>query len=58
MGIETVATWGSRGFAMVLCLGILTSMFSGVMVSRALVNLLYGSRRKIEHLPIGNTRWK
>src|SRR5205814_1035241 len=32
-----------RGFAVVLCLGILTSMFSGVMVSRALVNLVYGS---------------
>ena len=47
-----------RGFAVVLCLGILTSMFSGVMVSRALVNLIYGSRRKIEHLPIGNTQWK
>ena len=47
-----------RGFATVLCLGILTSMFSGVMVSRALVNLLYGSRRKLDYLAIGNTRWK
>lgn len=47
-----------RGFAVVLCLGILTSMFSGVMVSRALVNLLYGRRRRIERLPIGNTQWK
>ena len=47
-----------RGFATVLCLGILTSMFSGVMVSRALVNLLYGSRHKIDRLAIGNTRWK
>jgi len=47
-----------RGFAVVLCLGILTSMFSGVMVSRALVNLIYGSRRKIDHLVIGNTKWK
>ena len=46
-----------RGFAVVLCLGILTSMFSGVMVSRALVNLLYGGRR-VERLAIGNTRWK
>ena len=46
-----------RGFAVVLCLGILTSMFSGVLVSRALVNLIYGSRRKIERLPIGNTQW-
>lgn len=47
-----------RGFAVVLCLGILTSMFSGVMVSRALVNLVYGRRPKIERLAIGNTHWK
>ncbi len=47
-----------RGFAVVLCLGIITSMFSGVMVSRALVNLIYGGRHKIERLAIGNTRWK
>jgi len=46
-----------RGFAVVLCLGIMTSMFSGVMVSRALVNLLYGGRR-VEKLAIGNTQWK
>jgi len=47
-----------RGFAVVLCLGIITSMFSGVMVSRALVNLIYGGRRKVERLAIGNTQWK
>jgi preprotein translocase subunit SecD len=47
-----------RGFATVLCLGILTSMFSAVMVSRAMVNLYYGSRRKLEHVSIGNTVWK
>lgn len=46
-----------RGFAVVLCLGIITSMFSGVMVSRALVNLVYGGRRKLERLAIGNTQW-
>ena len=46
-----------RGFATVLCLGIATSMFSGVMVSRALVNLIYGGRRKLERLAIGNTQW-
>jgi len=34
-----------RGFALVLCIGILTSMFSAVMVSRAMVNLRYGQRR-------------
>jgi hypothetical protein len=32
-------------------------MFSAVVVSRAIVNYLYGSRRKIEKLPIGNTDW-
>jgi preprotein translocase subunit SecD len=47
-----------RGFAVVLCLGILTSMFSGVMVSRALVNLTFGRRRRLQHLPIGNVAWK
>src|SRR5690606_3720044 len=42
-----------RGFAVVLCLGILTSMFSAVMVSRAMVNLWYGRRRKLERVSIG-----
>ncbi|MCW5626201.1 MAG: protein translocase subunit SecD [Burkholderiales bacterium] len=46
-----------RGFAVVHCLGILTSMFSAVLVSRAIVNLIYGSRRKLDSLPIGNTDW-
>jgi preprotein translocase subunit SecD len=47
-----------RGFAVVHCLGILTSIFSSVVVSRAMVNLAYGSRRKLERVPIGNTAWK
>ncbi len=42
-----------KGFAVVLVLGILTSMFSSVLVSRALINLIYGRRRKIDHLSIG-----
>jgi preprotein translocase subunit SecD len=42
-----------KGFAVVHVLGILTSMFSAVLVSRALVNIIYGYRRKIEHLSIG-----
>jgi preprotein translocase subunit SecD len=46
-----------RGFAVVHCLGILTSMFSAVLVSRGLVNLVFGARRKLEKLPIGNTDW-
>jgi preprotein translocase subunit SecD len=47
-----------RGFAVVLCLGILTSIFSAVLVSRGLVNLIYGRQAKLERLAIGNTRWQ
>jgi preprotein translocase subunit SecD len=42
-----------RGFAVVHCLGILTSMFSAILVSRMLVNFIYGRRRKIDKLAIG-----
>ncbi len=42
-----------KGFAVVHVLGILTSMFSAVLVSRAFVNLIYGYRRKVEKLSIG-----
>jgi preprotein translocase subunit SecD len=42
-----------RGFAVVLCLGILTSIFSAVMVSRAMVNLSYGKQRKLLKISIG-----
>jgi len=42
-----------KGFAVVLCLGILTSIFSAVMVSRSLTNLYYGSRRKLDGISIG-----
>jgi preprotein translocase subunit SecD len=42
-----------KGFAVVHVLGILTSMFTAVLVSRAIVNLAYGYRRKINKLPIG-----
>lgn len=47
-----------RGFAVVHTLGILTSMFSAVMVSRSMVNLVYGHRRRVAGLAIGNTAWK
>ena len=47
-----------RGFAVVHCLGIMTSMFSAVIVSRAIVNLAYGNRRRLDKLAIGNTSWK
>ena len=47
-----------RGFAVVHCLGILTSIFSATVISRTMVNLFYGSRRKLEAVAIGNTEWK
>ena len=47
-----------RGFAVVHCLGIMTSMFSAVTVSRGIVNLVYGHRRRVGKLAIGNTAWK
>jgi len=46
-----------RGFAVVHCIGILTSMFSAILVSRALVNLVYGRQRKLAKVAIG-TVWK
>ena len=42
-----------KGFAVVHVLGILTSMFSAVLVSRAMVNFIYGYRRKLNKLSIG-----
>jgi preprotein translocase subunit SecD len=47
-----LGTGAIRGFAVVLTLGIATSMFTALMGSRALVTLLYGGRRKIARLPI------
>ncbi|MGB4672886.1 MAG: protein translocase subunit SecD [Azovibrio sp.] len=46
-----------RGFAVVHCLGILTSIFSAVVVSRALVNLIYGRQKKLTKVAIGQV-WK
>jgi len=46
-----------RGFAVVHCLGILTSMFSAILVSRMLINFIYGYRRKLSKVSIG-TVWK
>ena len=46
-----------RGFAVVHCLGILTSIFSSVVVSRGIVNLIYGSRKRLLHLSIGEV-WR
>ncbi|NRR32090.1 protein translocase subunit SecD [Oxalobacteraceae bacterium] len=59
--IVGVALWvfGSgaiRGFAVVHCLGILTSMFSAVFISRGVVNLWYGRKKKLQSIAIG-TVW-
>jgi preprotein translocase subunit SecD len=45
-----------RGFAVVHCLGILTSMFSAVFISRGVVNLWYGRKKKLQSIAIG-TVW-
>jgi preprotein translocase subunit SecD len=46
-----------RGFAVVHCIGIVTSMFSAVFFSRALVNLWYGGKKKLKTVSIG-TVWR
>jgi preprotein translocase subunit SecD len=46
-----------RGFAVVHVLGIMTSMFSAVFVSRGIVNLIYGSRKKLDKISIGQV-WR
>jgi len=46
-----------RGFAVVHCLGILTSMFSAVFFSRGLVNLWYGRQKRLQSVSIG-TVWR
>jgi preprotein translocase subunit SecD len=46
-----------RGFAVVHCIGILTSMFSSVFFSRGLVNFWYGRQKKLKTVSIG-TVWR
>lgn len=48
----TIGTGAIKGFAVVLSVGLLTSMYTGVTVSRALVNAIYG-QRTLKSLPIG-----
>ena len=49
----TFGTGPVSGFAVVLSLGIVTSMFTALIVSRALVHLLWDRKRKLERLSIG-----
>ena len=53
MALFMFGTGPIKGFAVVHVLGILTSMFSAILVSRALVNIIYGYRRKVTKLSIG-----
>jgi preprotein translocase subunit SecD len=46
-----------RGFAVVHCIGIVTSMFSAVFFSRGLVNFWYGQKKKLKTVSIG-TVWR
>ena len=46
-----------KGFAVVHCLGIMTSMFSSVMFSRGLVNLWYGGQKRLKSVSIGQV-WR
>jgi len=48
----TFGTGPVRGFAVTLCLGIATSMFTAILGSRALIHLIWGRRRKLASLPI------
>jgi preprotein translocase subunit SecD len=52
MVLFTVGTGPVKGFAVTLMVGIMTSMFSSIMVTRAIVNLMYGGR-KVSSLSIG-----
>lgn len=53
MALFMFGTGPIKGFAVVHVLGILTSMFSAILISRAIVNLIYGYRRKVTKLSIG-----
>jgi preprotein translocase subunit SecD len=48
----TFGTGAIRGFAVTLSLGILTSLFTSIIGTRAVVNLIYGSRQRLEELSI------
>lgn len=47
-----IGTGPVKGFAVTLCLGIVTSMFTSIMISRALANLVYGGRKNLQKISI------
>ncbi|HET7202808.1 MAG TPA: protein translocase subunit SecD [Steroidobacteraceae bacterium] len=48
----TFGTGPVRGFAVTLCLGILTSLFSAILASRVLIHLIWGRKPKLASLPV------
>lgn len=48
-----IGTGPIKGFAITLAIGIISSLFTAVMVTRALVQIFYGKRKSIKHLSIG-----
>ena len=48
----TFGTGPVRGFAVTLCLGIASSLFTAILGSRAAIHLIWGRRRKLAHLPV------
>jgi preprotein translocase subunit SecD len=55
--LYAVGTGPIKGFAVTLSVGIITSMFTAIMGTRALVNVVYGGRR-VQRLSIGRVRMK
>ena len=48
-----LGTSSIKGFAIALIIGLITSMITAIFFTRAVINLIYGNRRKIDHLSIG-----
>jgi len=53
LSLWVIGTGAIRSFAIVLTLGIATSMFTSLLGSRALITLIYGGRRRVAQLSIG-----
>ncbi len=47
-----IGTGAIKGFAITLCIGLVTSMFTSIMISRALANLFYGKRKNLQHVSV------
>jgi preprotein translocase subunit SecD len=47
-----IGTGSVKGFAITLCIGLVTSMYTGIMISRAMANLVYGRRKNLQHISV------